>query len=805
MGLLYLFEGRASTLLILPAEHLEGATMKNSRQSRFPKFLRSTISLALILAFFSFAPNANAAPFTVTYVGTGSTSGTAPVDTNQYSSGSSFTILGSGTLLKKCYDFGGWQNASIAPSQPGTIYPISNNVSLAPYWTPVGGNTYTLTFNGNGNTTGPVPSALVGCGMFTLPAPGTMTKACSTFLGWSPSPTLGSPSGYALAGDPFDLGGNSTWYALWTPVPCTLTFDANGGAGNVPGGISGPGNVTLPGQGTLTLACFTFGGWSLSGNAPAVTSPFQVTGNAILKAIWISNGNCGLTFDANGGTGNVPGAISGPGPVTLPGQGALTLACFTFGGWSLNGNAPPLTSPFQVTGNTILKAIWISNGNCILTFDANGGTGNVPGAISGPGPITLPGAGNLLKACSIFAGWTAVAGVGLPLTSLLISGPTTVFALWTAVPCTLTFDANGGTGNVPGAISGPGPVTLPGQGALTLACFTFGGWSLNGNAPPLTSPFQVTGNTILKAIWISNGNCILTFDANGGTGNVPGAISGPGPITLPGAGNLLKACSIFAGWTAVAGVGLPLTSLLISGPTTVFALWTAVTYTLTFDKNGGTGSAPIPIVGCGVISPLPGVGTMTNPGNTFGGWSLSGNPPPLPNSYSLVSNTTLKAIWTPVTCTVTFAANGGTGPLPLPHVGCSPFTLPAPSSNLIEFCFNFQGWSLSGNGPAITFVPAYTPPTGITVLNAVWMHVTWKITYVKNGGTGNVPTPTLGCGLVTLKGNIGSPHLTKPGGVFWKGWLRPPPPVGGTPYNWPWGPLNYNLIANVTMSARYAP
>ena len=196
---------------------------------------------------------------------------------------------------------------------------------------------------------------------------------------------------------------------------------------------------------------------------------------------------------------------------------------------------------------------------------------------------------------------------------------------------------------------------------------------------------------------------------------------------------------------------------------------------------------------------------MTNPGNTFGGWSLSGNPSALPNSYSLVSNTTLKAIWTPVTCTVTFAANGGTGPLPLPHVGCSPFTLPAPSSNLIEFCFNFQGWSLSGNGPAITFVPAYTPPTGITVLNAVWMHVTWKITYVKNGGTGNVPTPTLGCGLVTLKGNIGSPHLTKPGGVFWKGWLRPPPPVGGTPYNWPWGPLNYNLIANVTMSARYAP
>ena len=560
--------------------------MKISSRTALPKFFSSAILLALILGLLAIAPSANATTYTVTYVGTGSTSGTAPVDTNQYSSGSSFTILGSGTLQKKCYDFGGWQNASIAPSQPGQTYPISNNVSLAPWWTPVGGNNYTLTFNGNGNTTGPVPSALVGCGMFTLPAPGTMTKDCSTFLGWSPSPTLGSPSGYALAGDPFDLGGNSTWYALWTPVPCTLTFDANGG------------------------------------------------------------------------TGNVPGSISGPGSFNLPGQGALTLACFTFGGWSLNGTVPPLTNPYQVTGNTILKAIWLPTGNCTLTFDANGGTGNVPGAISGPGPITLPGAGN-----------------------------------------------------------------------LTLACFTFGGWS------------------------------------------------------------------------AVAGAGLPLTSLSISGPTTVFALWTAVTYTLTFDKNGGAGSAPLPIVGCGNV-PLPGVGTMTNPGNTFGGWSLNGNAPPLTTPYPLGSNTTLFAIWTPVTCTVTFGASGGTGPLPLPHLGCSNFTLPAPSAGLIKSCFNFQGWSLSGNGPAITFVPAYTPPTGITVLNAVWMHVIWKITYVKNGGTGNVPTPTLGCGLVTLKGNTGG--LSKPGGVLWKGW-RTPLGNGGTNYNWPWLPLNYNLITHVTMYARYSP
>ena len=330
---------------------------------------------------------------------------------------------------------------------------------------------------------------------------------------------------------------------------------------------------------------------------------------------------------------------------------------------------------------------------------------------------------------------------------------------------------------------------------MTLACFTFGGWSLNGNAPALTNPYQVTGNTILKAIWVPNGNCILTFDANGGTGAVPGAISGPGPITLPGAGNLLKACSIFAGWSAVAGVGPALTSLSFIAPTSLFALWTPVTYSLTFNGNGNTGGVPVAIVGCGNV-PLPGQGSMTNPGFTFGGWSsTSTGTVPLTSPFPLGVNGTLYAIWTPVNCTTTFSSNGGTGSVPISHVGCANFILPAPPQNMIKSCSNFQGWSLSGNPQPIPFFPAYSPPSGITILRAVWMSVTFQITYNKNGGIGNVPSPTIGCGTVQLKGNTGGPPILTKSGSTWKGWK-----IIGT--NYPGG-ASYNLTVNVLAKARW--
>ena len=76
--------------------------------------------------------------YTVTYNGNGNTSGTAPIDSSSYTSGSSFTTKTQGTLLKTNYSFLGWNtnsSATTATYAASTTYTMSaNNLVLYAIW-----------------------------------------------------------------------------------------------------------------------------------------------------------------------------------------------------------------------------------------------------------------------------------------------------------------------------------------------------------------------------------------------------------------------------------------------------------------------------------------------------------------------------------------------------------------------------------------------------------------------------------------------------------------------------------------------
>ena len=95
----------------------------------------------------------------VIYDPNGATSGSVPSDSKTYAQGATVTVLAAGTLVRTGYAFAGWNtqaNGGGTTYQPGQTFSMgTSSVTLYAAWTPL--PKYTLTYNGNGNSSGSVP------------------------------------------------------------------------------------------------------------------------------------------------------------------------------------------------------------------------------------------------------------------------------------------------------------------------------------------------------------------------------------------------------------------------------------------------------------------------------------------------------------------------------------------------------------------------------------------------------------------------------------------------------------------------
>ncbi len=243
--------------------------------------------------------------YTVTYNGNGNTTGNVPVDgISPYITGSTVTVLdniGSPVLEKTGYVFSGWNtvdNGSGISYVQGDTFTINANTILYAQWTP----TYTVTYNGNGNTTGNVPvdsssPYITGSTVIVLGNSGSpvLGKTGYTFAGWNTTEN-GSGTSYAQ-GNTFTINANTILYAQWTPT-YTVTYNGNGNtSGNVPVDGSSPyitgATITVLGNSgspVLGKTGYTFAGWNTtdngSGTSYAQGNTFTINANTILYAQW---------------------------------------------------------------------------------------------------------------------------------------------------------------------------------------------------------------------------------------------------------------------------------------------------------------------------------------------------------------------------------------------------------------------------------------------------------------------------------------------------------------------------------------
>ena len=164
--------------------------------------------------------------YSVNYNGNTNTSGTSPTDgSSPYTAGSSVTVLGNtGSLAKTGYTFSGWNTAADGSGtsySQGNTFTINANTTLYANWTPVVPTTYTVTYNGNTNTSGTAPIDVSspytpGSTVTVLGNLGSLDKTGYAFSGWNTAAD-GSGTSY-FKGNTFTINANTTLYANFEPL-----------------------------------------------------------------------------------------------------------------------------------------------------------------------------------------------------------------------------------------------------------------------------------------------------------------------------------------------------------------------------------------------------------------------------------------------------------------------------------------------------------------------------------------------------------------------------------------------------------
>ena len=215
---------------------------------------------------------------------------------------------------------------------------------------------------------------------------------------------------------------------------------------------------------------------------------------------------------------------------------------------------------------------------------------------------------------------------------------------------------------------------------------------------------------------------------------------------------------------------------------TLTAKWTANTYTLTFNANGGSVSPTSQTVTYDSTYTLP---TPTWAGHTFSGW-YNGSTKITSGTWKTTSNMTLTAKWDSVDYTISYTLNGGTNNSsnPSTYTVNDSFTLMAPT----KAGYTFLGWTYSGQTTPTKTVTIAEGTMGNLSYTANWQVNTYTVTFDANGGSVSPTSKT-----VTYDASYTVPTPTRTGYTF-AGWYN-----GSTQYSGG----TWKTASNITLTAKW--
>ena len=535
-------------------------------------------------------------------------------------------------------------------------------------------------------------------------------------------------------------------YAKWEAVNYTFTYNSNSAdSGTVPTESSKQITQTATvkaNTGNLVRVGYTFSGWNIASDGTGTNylsgSLFTVgSDDVILFAKWSPN-TYTVTYNTNGGTGNAQRSSANvtsdtyttdSSPVVFPGVGTLTRSGYTFGGWNTSaagtGTNYVATNTYTTVSNVIFYAKW-NPVTYTITYNGNQNTGGTTptagGYTTGQDSPYAVLSNSFTKTLNVFGGWnTADNGTGTsysPGASITTLVNIVLYAVW--IPqFTLHYAINGGSvtsGSLPGdQLYNTGTSVGPLFSAVSRTGYTFDGW-VNGSTTIVPNGnFTILADSVLTAKWTPI-NYTISYNSDGGseapestTRQIGQSFTVDAAVSKPGYN--------FAGWaTGSTVVGPDAVVVMGSANIAYTARWVARVYTISYDWNGGRGTAVEDVnytFGTTAIT-LPLVGDRVKDGFTFAGWSETSTGSLLSATYIPSQTRTLIARWTVGNFTITYNLSGGTlANASVAVQNGSSTILPLPTRTN----FVFDGWHTAtiGGSPVGANGDSITPTASQTV------------------------------------------------------------------------------------------
>lgn len=472
-------------------------------------------------------------------------------------------------------------------------------------------------------------------------------------------------------------------------------------------------------------------------------------------------------FDGNGdGVRKVPDAQS-----VVPGRRVVepidrpTREGYTFISWCTDAACQKVydfnTPVFE---SFTLYAKWATVTHTV-SFDSNGGSPVDTQTVEHGGTVDRP---QNPTRDDVFVGWYDADGKAYDFNSIVTSD-LTLTARWAATPSVeealVVFDSNGGSEIPATTVTKDSPVQRPMDPPTRESC-SFDGWfTAADGGKRYDFDLPVTENLVLYARWVPQ-QYTVTFDRADGSATTSVKVESGSSVAMPE--DPTRDGYVFTGWYNEN------TLYDFATPVTVDLMLTAhwyqlpATHTVTFDSDGGSAVDAQTVEDGGTVT-APTTAPVRE-GHTFTGWYLDGKLYDF--ATPVTTDLTLTGYWIPVSCSVTFDADGGTStpatqtrpyggfatvPDPQPtkdnfvldgwyedvDLGEHPLTKDEAEEIQNDLTLNLSYWVVADGSGGYTLRIEHDFDSdailGDTELHARWISATHTVSFDLNGGNGDAP------------------------------------------------------------------
>ena len=407
---------------------------------------------------------------------------------------------------------------------------------------------YSITYNGNGSTSGSTSTTYKRHGTNATIAQNGFSRTGHTFQGWA---TSSSGSVRYDPGDSYTTNANEVLYAVWEANTLTNTYYYR----NKGGTNTSTTQSFSYGQSFTTLTAsnisneYFSNGWVLVGWATSSTATSYIsTGESILNYSGssyyaVSRRQVSITYNTGGGSSvssttgyqiwNQYGNTYNHPTLTISST-RPTRTGYTFEGWSTSSSATTVnydpgdsytfSRTYTQSASVTLYAVW-ERISYTITYNSNGGSGTMSPTTKYYGESVTLRANTFTRTGYRFSGW-ATSSTGSVVyddqDTYTANASDTLYAVWTRITYTITYNSNGGSGTMSSTTKYYGTSVTLRANTFTRTGYHFAGWALSSTGSVVyddQDTYSTNASDTLYAKWTAN-TYYVNFNSNGGSGTM---------------------------------------------------------------------------------------------------------------------------------------------------------------------------------------------------------------------------------------------------------------------------------------------